>query len=213
IVGRSTPEGASGGGQRREASDSSQQAGTRTLLLHPLLEALVVATTPETVLDEGLPFDRCDIAIVTSPERSGTAPGGTGNGTGDWLRSALVLAQAVDRTGTLILNADERNLDERKLTDDVGDGLSVIYTSAGRDNAAVDGHRARGGRCVLERDGRIVLTEGGRETEVMRIRRGWPAGGMAQTLCAVAAGRAAGFPPRVIAQALAADDEGGRTSS
>jgi hypothetical protein len=90
-----------------------------------------------------------------------------------------VLAQAVDRAGTLILDADERYLDERTLTDDVGDGLSVIYTSAGRDNEAVDGHRARGGRCVLARDGRIVLTEGERESEVMRIGQGGPARGMA----------------------------------
>src|SRR5262249_42503717 len=164
--GLSPPAGASVGGQRLEASDASQHAGTRTLLLHPLLESLLVVTTPETVLEEGLPFDRCEIAIVTSPEPSGTGPGGTGDGTGDWLRTALVLAQAVDRTGTLILDAGERNLDERTLTDDVGDGPSVIYTSAGRDNEAIDRHRARGGRCVLARDGRIVLTEGERETEV-----------------------------------------------
>src|SRR5262245_40305024 len=109
IVGLSTPAGASVGGQRLEASDASQHAGTRTLLLHPLLESLLVVTTPETVLEEGLPFDRCEIAIVTSPEPSGTGPGGTGDGTGDWLRTALVLAQAVDRTGTLILDAGERN--------------------------------------------------------------------------------------------------------
>src|SRR5262249_6106363 len=36
IVGLSTPEGVSVGGQRLESSDSSQQAGTRILLLHPL---------------------------------------------------------------------------------------------------------------------------------------------------------------------------------
>jgi cyanophycin synthetase len=208
IVGLSTSDGASVGGQRLEPSDSSQQAGTRTVFLHPLLESLVVEITPDTVLEEGLPFDRCEIAIVTSPEPSWTGPGGTGNGTGDWLRTALVLAQAVDRAGTLILNADER-----KLTDGVGDGLSVIYTSAGRDNETVDGHRARGGRCVLARDGRIVLAERERETEIMRIGQGGPAGGIAWTLCAVAAGWAAGFPPRVMAQALAADDAGGWTSS
>jgi cyanophycin synthetase len=171
----------------------------QALLLHPLLESLVVETTPETVLDEGLAFDRCEIAIVTSPE-----PGGCGNGTGDWLRTARVLAQAIDRAGTLILNADEHNL-----TDEVGDSAPVIYTSAGHQNEPAHEHRARGGRCVLVREDRVILAEGEREIELMQVGPG----GRAWTLSAVAAGWAAGFPPRVIAQAFTADEVGGRTSS
>jgi cyanophycin synthetase len=205
-VGLCTPEGASVGGRRLEASDSSQHASMRGLLLHPLLESLVVETTPETVLDEGLAFDRCEIAIVTSPE-----PGGCTDGTGDWLRAARVLAQAIDRAGTLILNADEHNL-----TDDVGDSASVIYTSAytsaAHQNEPVHEHRARGGRCVLMREGRVILAEGEREIELMQVGPGGP-GSRAWTLSAVAAGWAAGFPPPVIAQAFAANAVGGRTSS
>jgi cyanophycin synthetase len=203
IVGLSTPEGASVAGRRLEPSDSSQQASTRALLLHPLLEALVVETTPETIVDEGLAFDRCEIAIVTSPE-----PGESINGTSDWLRAARVLAQSVDRVGTLILNADEQSL-----TDAVGGSLSVIYTSAGRQNESLYEHRARGGRCVLLRESCVILAEGAREIELMRVRQGGPGGGMAWILSAVAAGWAAGFPPRVFAQAFAADEVGGWTSS
>jgi len=199
IVGLGTPEGASVGGRRLEPSDSSQQASTRALFLHPLLEALVVETTPQIIVDEGLAFDRCQIAIVTSPET-----GGSVNGTGDWLRAARVLAQAVDRVGTLILNADEQSL-----TDAVGGSLSVIYTSAGRQNELIYEHRARGGRCVLQREGCVILAEGEREIELIRVRQGGPA----WTLSAVAAGWAAGFPPRIIAQAFADDGAGGRTSS
>jgi cyanophycin synthetase len=174
----------------------------RALLLHPLLESLVVETTPEAVLNEGLAFDRCEIAIVTSPE-----PGGCGNGTGDWLRTARVLAQAIDRAGTLILNVDEHNL-----TDDVGDSASVIYTSAGHQNEPVHEHRARGGRCVLVREGRVILAEGEHEIELMQVGPGGP-GDRAWILSAVAAGWAAGFPPHVIAQAFAANEVGGRTLS
>jgi cyanophycin synthetase len=202
IVGLGTPEGASVGGRRLEPSDSSQQASTRALFLHPLLEALVVETTPQIIVDEGLAFDRCEIAIVTSPE-----PGGCGNGTGDWLRTARVLAQAIDRAGTLILNADEYNL-----SDDVGDRASVIYTSAGHQNEAIHEHRARGGCCVLVRDGNVILAEGERDIELMHVRPGGPRD-MAGTLSAVAAGWAAGFPPRVIAQAFTADEVGGSTTS
>jgi cyanophycin synthetase len=101
IVGLSTPAGVTVSGQRLCASDGSQQAGMRTLLLHPLLESVVVETTPETVVEEGLPFDRCDIAIVAGPELTGSGPDGTG--TGDWLRTVLVLARAVDRAGTTSL--------------------------------------------------------------------------------------------------------------
>src|SRR5262249_28394790 len=53
-VGLSTPEGASAGSRRLDVGDPFQQANTRALLLHPLLESLVVETTPETVLEEGL---------------------------------------------------------------------------------------------------------------------------------------------------------------
>jgi cyanophycin synthetase len=184
MVGLSTPQGASVSGLRLEPGDSSQQAGTCALLLHPLLESLVVETTPETVLEQGLPFDRCDIAIVTVDDPNGTA---------------RVLEQTLDPAGTLILNADARGL-----TVNVGDGQSVIYTSDGRESAAVDRHRERGERCVLARDGRVVVAEGAHETEVVTIRDETPAGGVAPMLSAVAAGWAAGFPPHVIAQALAA---------
>jgi cyanophycin synthetase len=194
VVGLNTPEGISVSGQRLEACDSSQQAGMRTLLLHPLLESLVVEMTPETVREEGLPFDRCDIAILMSRESS------KGDATSDWQKTALVLARAVDRAGTLVVDAAER-----EPTDDIRGGPALMYTSAGRDDGALDRHQARGGRCVLVRDGHIVLTEGEREIAILQITERKPAGGMAGTLSAVAAGWAAGFPAPVIAQALTPD--------
>jgi cyanophycin synthetase len=201
VVGLSTPEGASVGGLRLEPGDPSQQAGMRALLLHPLVECLLVQTTPKTVLEEGLPFDRCDIAIVTNPELGGAGPGRSANGTDDWSRTARVLVQTVDRAGTLILDADGRTL-----SDHPGESVSVIYTSAGPDNQAVAAHRARDGRCVLTRNGRIVLAEGERETEIVRSGQGERPNSVPWTLCAVAAGWAAGVPPRVIAEALAVEN-------
>jgi len=73
------------------------------LLLHPLLEAAVAETPCAAILDEGLGFEQCRIAVFTASSEP----------VDEKTRAARrVLAKAVARDGALIANADLPFLDE-----------------------------------------------------------------------------------------------------
>jgi cyanophycin synthetase len=79
------------GEQTRRAGGTSRHAAD--VLMHPLLEASVMEVYDEAIINEGLGFEQCQIAIFT-----GSGPEG--------LTSAKrVLAESVAAGGTVILNA------------------------------------------------------------------------------------------------------------
>ncbi len=79
------------GHQTRRAGQTSRHAAD--LLLHPLLEAAVVEVRDEAILQDGLGFDRCNLALFT------------GSDAGELTVANRVLAESVAADGTVILNA------------------------------------------------------------------------------------------------------------
>ncbi len=79
------------GQQTRRVGDTSRHAAD--LLMHPLLQAAVVEVTDEAILNEGLGFDQCRVAIFT------------GSGPEEITRAKRVLAESVHPIGTVLLSA------------------------------------------------------------------------------------------------------------
>jgi cyanophycin synthetase len=63
-VGLACADGIYLSGRRIRARDSSSQQATRSVLMNPLVETAVLETTTEEIIDGGLGFDRCDVAVV-----------------------------------------------------------------------------------------------------------------------------------------------------
>ena len=58
------------GGEARVMEHVRLAERVQALLLDPACEALVVACTPEEILEQGLPLDRCDLCVIEPQVKS-----------------------------------------------------------------------------------------------------------------------------------------------
>jgi cyanophycin synthetase len=95
-------------GQRLLAAEpASDGRGARRALMNPAAEAIVLQTPPLTVLEEGLAFDRCQLAVVTTlrEAEAWTRPGVDEVSTVE--KAARAAVDVVLPHGFALLNADE----------------------------------------------------------------------------------------------------------
>ncbi len=194
-LGVASGEGNFVGNDRTRIVGSRDAQSARGLLLHPLVEAAVLETSLESMLNDGLGFDRCSVAVVTS----------IGEGLkldfAEWdtpeKRSLVyrVIGDVVLPDGALVLKAGEPL--GPILAGHCPGGL-VLFAAEENDPGLVP-HRAAGGRAVFARAGEIVLSEGTKETTLGPLP---PAGPGEAVLAAVAAVWALALPPEQIAAGL-----------
>jgi len=170
-VGMTSTDGIVVDGRMIRRGDMSGPKSARMILQNPTVDTGVFEVARGGILREGLGFDRADVAVVTNITADHLGLGGI-----DTLRQLSdvkgVLVEAVPRTGTAVLNADDPYV-ARLAAECRG---SVIYFSMQSKKGEpgfdrVDGHTGRGGAAfVLKRtpDGdQIVLRHGPRTMPVM----------------------------------------------
>lgn len=179
-VGMACPDGLSVEGRRIDVRDGAGCKGVRSLLLHSAVDAAVLETSPAAILQEGLGFDRCSVAIVTSA-------------TPELACATRVLVQSVAGAGTAVLNADE------PLVAEMASACpgSVVYFARSRGNAVVQKHVAGGGHAVVVEDNAIVALR----PEPVTIAC-MPAGTIESVLAATGAGLALGLSEGLIRREL-----------
>ena len=130
------------------------------ILMNRAVEAAVFENDSGMMLSQGLPYDRCQIGVVTNfgkPDHLGEFY------IEDEDRMYSVLRTQIDvvlKTGVGVLNAaDARLVEMAELCD--GD---VIFFALSGDLPAIVEHRAQGKRAVFVREGKVVLATG--QTEV-----------------------------------------------
>jgi len=148
--------------RRLEDGDAARFEPSQRVLMNPGAEVAVIENSFETILKEGLAYDRCQVGVLTriDPEAH----------FGDYYidssdRVFNVLRSQIDvvlRRGTGVLNADDPLQAEMA---ELCDG-EVIWYSTHADNGIVASHVQSGGRAVIVRDGQIRLLEAER-TEVL----------------------------------------------
>lgn len=131
----------------------------QSVLMNPTIEAAVIESTAETILAEGLPFDRCKVAVVTDVSFGKRAEALAGYYIRDQEQLFTVLRGPVDTVladGLAVLNADEpATLEMAELCD----GSVVLYSRDAR-SASIAAHCAQGQRAVVLDAGRILLAQG-----------------------------------------------------
>jgi cyanophycin synthetase len=137
--------------------DRADAASMRRALMNPYADAFVFEVAESKVIEEGLIFDRCEVAVVTNL--------GAGDHLGRTFVDEVAIGKAVRApvdivlpTGHAVLNADEPAvLEMAKHTK----GKVLLYSLAARPEAIRD-HLNAGGRAVV-RDGEQVLLCQGRD--------------------------------------------------
>ncbi|MCI0583941.1 MAG: cyanophycin synthetase, partial [Chloroflexi bacterium] len=170
-VGMTSTDGIVVDGRMIRRGDMSGPKSARMILQNPTVDTGVFEVARGGILREGLGFDRADVAVVTNVTADHLGLGGI-----DTLRQLSdvkgVLVEAVPRTGTAVLNADDPYV-ARLASECRG---SVIYFSMDTEKGQrgfdrVDGHAGRGGAAFVIRHtpegDQIVLRHGPRTMPVL----------------------------------------------
>ncbi len=138
------------------------------LLVNRSVQAAVFETDLLHLLTEGLPYDRCQVGVVTGmPTSEGLPPelyAGDDERMPGHIRTQI---DVVLPTGTAVLNAEDELVAELAQYSDGG----VIFYAATEQHPRLAAHRAEGHRVAFWREGQLVLAEGQRETEVLSQQR------------------------------------------
>lgn len=130
-----------------------------SLLMNRRVETVVIESSAESILRDGLPYDRCAVGVLTDI--------GTRAGLEEFLVTNDEQVFGVMRTqidvvlagGAGVINgAEPRALELAGLCD----GAVTLYDVDAK-RPALREHRANGGRAVFHREGRIVLADSTRE--------------------------------------------------
>ena len=149
------------------AGDGRDFEQAQRLLINRAVQAAVIESDARHLLAQGLPYDRCALGIVTRmPGAQGLDdlyPGPDENMPG-YLRTQI---DVVLPEGFAVLNAEDPAVAALAA---YCDGEVVLYASDDT-GPALQAHRQAGGRTVFWRDGRLLLAQGERESEVLARER------------------------------------------
>ena len=175
------------------------------LLINRAVDAAVFDNPAHMILAEGLPYDRCQVGVV-SDRPALTELAGFDIRDEDQLFNVLrTQVDVVLDAGTAVLNADDARIaDLARLSD----GAVVLFSEQGH-GEALQTHRDHGGRAVLVAGAQIVLAQGGQQTPVIEVGAaplarllGLPGMNMTAVLAGIAAVLAYGVSPSLIRAAL-----------
>lgn len=145
---------------------SDWEAGQR-LLMNRCVEAAVIETSPRCILDEGLPYDRCLVGVVTDvPEPQGLEDHDIR--TRDDMRKVLrTQVDVVLPQGCAVLNAD---CEVCAGLAELCDGDVLLYSTDPR-HALAEAHIADGRRFLTLDGQQVVLLQGSRRTPLLSLEQ------------------------------------------
>jgi UDP-N-acetylmuramyl tripeptide synthase len=154
-TGHSCTDGLFVDGRQIASGDYSGPAGAREVLRQPDVQAAILETARGGILRRGLAVQRAQAAVITNITADHYGAYGV-HGLDDLARVKFSVARVLDRSGLLVLNADDPTLREYAMDVDCSIGWFAIDDAT----AALETHRASGGATCGVRDGRVVLSIG-----------------------------------------------------
>ncbi|HEY4107336.1 MAG TPA: cyanophycin synthetase [Polyangiaceae bacterium] len=163
-VGRASSEGLRVGTRALGSGDRANAESMRRALMNPYADAFVFEVSEPAVIDEGLIFDQCQVAIVTNA--------GSWDHLGKKYADEVLLGKAVRApvdivlpTGFAVLNADDPAvLEFAKFCK----GKVVLFATS-EDSPGIAEHLAADGRAVIRSGERVVLAHGKRREPLIEL--------------------------------------------
>jgi len=179
------------------------EAGQR-ILINRNVQTAVFESNARSILQDGLPYDRCTVGVVT--DMAGLADLAEFHiHDDDALRNVIrTQVDVILPDGVAVLNAANEQVAALAELCDGG----VIFYAFDEHHAVLAAHRAAGERIVFVRDGRIMLAEGDAETRLNTLDTMKPSTVKypENVLAAVAAAWALGVPSDLLCGGLRAFD-------
>lgn len=185
-------------GRRVSNANSVRFDAGQRLLINRTVEAAVFESNARAILTEGLPYDKCQVGVVTDMNGVEELAEFYVRDTDDLARVVRSQVDVVLPEGVAVLNAADAAVAELA---ELCDG-SVIFYAADEQNSVLGRHRAAGERIVFVRGGAVVLAHGATETVVIDLSRLMPE--VAEDIGSVLAATAAGWALDVPADLLSA---------
>ncbi|HXD04822.1 MAG TPA: cyanophycin synthetase [Burkholderiaceae bacterium] len=160
-VGVSCRDGLFLGNRRVERGNCANWEAGHRLLMNRNVEAVVMENGAHAILDDGLAYDRCTVGVVTD---LGGAQALAAHDVRDSDQLVKVMRTQVDvvlADGAAVLNADDSRV---AALGDLCDGEVILY-GTDADSATLKEHRALGRRCVIAKNGWVVLASGASEVQ------------------------------------------------
>lgn len=208
-VGMATTDGVYSGGQLIHQADASGPRSAEMVLDDPTAEAAVLETARGGIIRRGLGYDRADVAVLTNITADHLGCDGIDD-LDDLTDVKALVAEEIQRGGTLVLNADDPRTAALAGRPAVRARQPVIrYFSLSGDSPLIIAHRMSGGITCELRDRQLVETRGGEQTPLLGVDElpgsfgGSAAHLVANALAAVAACRALGVSVKDIRRAFA----------
>ena len=184
--------------------DSTGVEAAQRVLINRNVQTAVFESNARSILQDGLPYDRCTVGVVT--DMDGIEDVAEFHIRDDDAMRNVIRSQVdvILPSGVAVLNADNERVAALAELSDGG----VIYYALDEHNPVLAAHRAAGERAVFARDGRIVLAAGAQETGLVALSAMKPATVKypENVLAAVAAAWALGVSSDLICGGLRAFD-------
>jgi cyanophycin synthetase len=164
-VGLTSTDGVVVGGRVLDTGDCSGPKSAGAVLAYPGTDVAVLEIARGGVLRAGLPFDWCDVAVVTNigaGDHLGIAEIHT---PGELAAVKQTVVAAVPSHGTAVLNATDPLVVQMARDHP----CRTLFFAIDGEHEVITGHRAAGGRAIFVRDGWVTRAEGGGEEPFIPI--------------------------------------------
>ena len=185
--------------QRVDTADGTRWEAGRRVLMNHQVEVAILETRPVGILQDGLPYDRCEVGLVHDLQGHAGLAEHDVHGPEQMYKVMRTQVDVVLPRGMAVLNATDPEIASMA---QLCDGQVVLYAVDGG-NADLVRHRAAGGRAAFAQGRTIMLAIGEDETPVGHLPEGDAAGADEATLAGVAAAWASGVDADVIVTGLA----------
>jgi cyanophycin synthetase len=149
-----------------DKGDRAKWEAANRILMNRAVEAAVFENGSDTILGEGLAYDRCQVGVITNIEPTRHYGAAYYIETPEQVYNVLrTQVDLVLPKGAAVLNAREPMLVEMA---ELCDG-EVIYFALDPNLPAITEHRAQGKRAVLVRDGQLMLASGLNEIALTKL--------------------------------------------
>lgn len=199
-VGLACSEGLYLDGRQVEAKDCAHWEAGQRLLINRSVQAAVFENGSQTILAEGLSYDKCSVGVVTDVGWHESLVPFDILDAEQAYKVARTQVDVILPSGTAVLNAaDPQVVDMAELCDG-----KVIFYGMDPNQPAMTKHRNAGERVVFVRDDQIVLAHGAKEVAMLPLASLKPAKASQpeMVMAAVAAAWALNIPPELIGAGL-----------
>nr|WP_295785688.1 cyanophycin synthetase [Rhodoferax sp.] len=199
-IGLACSEGLYLDGRQVEAKDCAHWEAGQRLLINRSVQAAVFENGSQTILAEGLAYDKCTVGVVTDVSWNESLVPFDILDAEQAYKVARTQVDVILPTGTAVLNAADPQVVEMA---ELCDG-KVIFYGMDASSAVLSKHRDAGERVVFVRDDQIVLAQGAQDVALLPLASLKPAKASQpeMVMAAVAAAWALNIPPELIGAGL-----------